>query len=168
MALPPLRLVTLGKLSLLSEMCRRMNFPDIGCAKRSLPLMGAASFSEAEGNSKIGAGVDKRARSGLPSRPAERSELRGDACSRETVPGLAALLWGLGFGSLPGWLQPFRVRPLAQSGEPGEPGAHRVPGAVSLGARLPALPSRPIYGAILSQHLLDVEMVGVRNTAYFF
>lgn len=54
LTLPPLGLVTLLKLSLLSEKCPRMNFSDMGCAKRSFTLIDSSSFSEAEWNSDLG------------------------------------------------------------------------------------------------------------------
>lgn len=39
------------------------------------------------------------------------------------------------------------------------------PGPFRLVLACPPLPSRPTRGAVLSQHLLDVEMVGVENSA---
>lgn len=98
--------ITLRKLSLLSEKYTRMNFPYIGRAKRYWTLRHTARFSEAKTNSKIGAGAKKRShppRTGRMVRakgqcPEPSARLRPQAA--ESL--CAILSGGLGFGSLPG------------------------------------------------------------------
>lgn len=97
-----LGLVTLKKLSLLSEKCPRMNFLNIGRAKRSFTLTDTASFCEAERNSRLRQGLGKDHTPDSRVSQAKRSEQRGKGRSPE--PGsdfqggpapLRSNLWGL-------------------------------------------------------------------------
>lgn len=121
-----------------------MNFPDIGRAKRSLTLAAAARFSEAETNSKVGAGAKKRShpRTSL----AERWELRRGVlspatASYPTLPDPAVL-------SSPGARVLARLplilgdpTPVTERGrvQRDQKRARRVPGTLLLGVGLPAL-----------------------------
>lgn len=94
----------------------------------------------------------------MPQSPAPSSDL-ARLCPAVLLP-LGA--WGLGpcqAGSNP-W-GPDLWRTAMESAA--RQGARSVPRAVPPGVHLPALPSRPTYRVVLSQHLLDVEMVGVEN-----
>lgn len=164
--------ITLQKLSLLSEKYTRMNFPDNGLAKRYWTLRDTARFSEAKTNAKIGAGAKKRSHPPRTSL-AEWSELRRNALSPAPASDLAQLnpavlaslgAWGLDLCQAASY--PWGPDPCHRAMEStARQGARRVPRALLLGLSLPALPSRPTYWALLNQHLLDVEVVSVRNSA---
>lgn len=145
-----------------------MNFPDIGGAKRSFILTNTASFSETD---KLRLGQVPRkiaprtlglAQYGLAEGQCPEPSARLGLGAAEPRSAFTVGTRGLALcqaGSNPWRSDPWRraVESAAHSEErAGSPGP----------SRLPALPSRPTSGAMLSQHLLDVETVlGMENSA---
>ena len=144
------------KKTLLSEKCPRVNLPDIGRAKRTFALTDTAS-AKLRQTLKIGAGTEERSHSGF-SGLARRSALH-----RAAKPGarFGLLRWS-GTAELPSLgapgLDPCQVGPNPWGSDPwrreeiaARHGALRVAHVISPAPRLPALPSRPTSGALLSQ-----------------
>nr|KAF6275152.1 hypothetical protein mPipKuh1_010553 [Pipistrellus kuhlii] len=149
-----------------------MNFPYIGRAKRYWTLRHTARFNKAKTNSKIGAGAKKRSHPPRTSL-AEWSEQRGNALSlapasdlKQLNPSVLSSLGAWGLDLCQAASNPWRPGPCHRALERTLCQEVRlVPRALLLGLSLLALPSRPTYWTLLSQHLLDVEVVGVRNSA---